>query len=67
MIGIALVLTHGTFCDGGDHGFNRMFQSVASRAPAEKIAQLLNVAGNFKPPAGSFAPFNGHCALECRA
>ena len=21
----------------------------------------------FKPPVGSFAPFNGHCALECRA
>ena len=28
MIGIALVLTHGTFCDGGDHGFNQKNATV---------------------------------------
>jgi hypothetical protein len=28
MIGIALVLTHGTFCDGGDHGFNLLRAAI---------------------------------------
>ena len=35
MIGIALVLTHGTFCDGGDHGFNPIHPPDPPSLPRE--------------------------------